>query len=167
MTNREEILNELRDLAPELAKVSPKNPYKVPEGYFEGLVPNIPKQEPAKVVKASFSKRITRYAAAAVIAAVIGVGAWLFMKQPGNLNTNTAQTENNIIGDELLQDVAAISDSEIVNYVENIPNSFAIENTNAVAEIKEDYVTLMLANVSDEELEKYVSQHNSIKEIVN
>ncbi len=35
------ILNELRELAPELAKIERRNVFSVPEGYFEGLAANI------------------------------------------------------------------------------------------------------------------------------
>src|SRR4030095_15623417 len=37
MTNRNTILNELRDLESSLGSYSPQNIYTVPNGYFEGL----------------------------------------------------------------------------------------------------------------------------------
>ena len=37
MTNRDNILNELRLMSSTLAQTNPENVYKVPAGYFEGL----------------------------------------------------------------------------------------------------------------------------------
>jgi hypothetical protein len=41
MTNRANILNELRELSPLLASISPGNIYHVPDGYFEGLAAEV------------------------------------------------------------------------------------------------------------------------------
>lgn len=216
MTNRSEILNELLELSPELARLNPQNPYKVPSGYFEGLtaavmtrvkaegasaseelellspllnkldkkapftVPDsyfgeltantlnkLGKKEPAKIISASFTKRIFRYAAAAVVIGLIAAGTWLFVKQP-SINTDTAQKENSTVENNILQKIQDISDSEMNNYIEGSSNNFfAFENTNPGADIKDDDVALMLANVPDEELQQYIEQHNSIKEAIN
>src|SRR5690242_12218735 len=41
MKSRIDILNELRELSPTVAGIEATNPYKVPDGYFEGLAENI------------------------------------------------------------------------------------------------------------------------------
>ena len=41
MTQRDNILEELKGLGSTLATMHPENPYVVPGGYFEGLLPNI------------------------------------------------------------------------------------------------------------------------------
>ena len=41
MTQRHNILEELRELGSSLATTAPENPFVVPDGYFESLVPEI------------------------------------------------------------------------------------------------------------------------------
>lgn len=52
MQRKKDILNELKEIAPEFSSVEQKNPFKVPENYFRNLpdrvMCNIPSEEPVK-----------------------------------------------------------------------------------------------------------------------
>src|SRR5581483_7912690 len=139
-----DILNKLKESSREL--------YTIPEGYFESFPGQMLQKaitEPsAKVVSTSFAKRIFRYTAAAVVIGIIALGGWLWVKKPAG-NENVAQNS-------ILQNV---SDSEITNYVENVPN--------LSTEVKEDDVKLLLADVPDEELQHYLEQDNGTRETIN
>lgn len=155
-----DILNKLKESSREL--------YSVPEGYFDAFPEQMlakAKTAPvAKVVPISPVKRLFRYAAAAVIAGIIAIGAWLWVKQPSANDLATSQAEKDV-----LQKVQHISDSEIAAYIENS----ALTATNGatvladMSDLKTEAASLMLSNISDEELQQYLKQYNGSKSSLN
>jgi hypothetical protein len=159
---------ELEIISPLLSSLSKEMPFSTPAGYFDNLTPDIKAVEkvnhqPARVVKMFQPERRFRLAAVAVTIGLIGIAAWLFMREPvADLNASKTDTE---VQKELKAKVSEISDSELANFVEANTNITFTDST-SVAEIREEDVKLMLADIPDRELEQYLRQ-NSVKEKYN
>lgn len=151
------ILNQLKESSKEL--------YEVPEGYFESFPAQMlekVKAEPATRV-IPFGKRFFRYAAAAVVAGIITLGAWLWIKKPADPFT-ASQADKNV-----LQKVQQISDSEIAAYVENSALTASNEKIAALTDIdvNNEGPSLMLIHISDEELQQYLEEYKGSKPVLN
>jgi hypothetical protein len=141
-----------------LAELKNKHTYSVPEGYFENLSVNvlnkIHERKPAKVVSMNTSRRLMRYAAAAVVAGVMAVAGWFYFANNSTGNPDTLAAN----GVEQLSEDSKISDEEIAKYLEaeTIPVVTAAilpENDEmGASDIKE-----MLSDVSDDELQQYLT----------
>jgi len=162
---------ELQAISPILSGISKKMPFSTPAGYFESLTPSIrvangQERKPARVVRMFQPQRTFKYAAAAVVAGVIGVAGWFFLlddSTPGKY----AMKPDIEVQKELKSQVGQLSEKELAAFVQG--NSTIListyENT-SVDEISEDDVRLMLADIPDQELEKYLDQ-NTVKEKFN
>jgi hypothetical protein len=157
---------ELEIISPFLSGLSKKMPFSTPEGYFDTLTPGIRNTEnraPARVVKMFQPRRTFRLAAAAATVGIIGIAAWWFMREPA-ANQYATKTDTEI-QKELKNKVGEISDNELANFVEANTNITFTDSTSMV-EIGEEDVKLMLADIPDQELEKYLDQ-NSVKQKFN
>ena len=159
---------ELEIISPFLSGLSKKMPFSTPEGYFDTLTPGIrstenENREPARVVKMFQPRRTFRLAAAAVTVGIIGIAAWLFMREPAT-NQYATKTDTEV-QKELKNKVGEISENELANFVEANTNITFTDST-SMAEIGEEDVKLMLADIPDQELEKYLDQ-NSVKQKFN
>ena len=160
---------ELDIISPFLSGLTKKMPFSTPEGYFESLAPGIEKagtdgnREPARVVKMFQPRKTFRLAAAAVTIGVISIAAWLFMRQPA-VHEYAAKADIEV-QKELKNKVSEISENELANFVETNTNITFSDSTSMV-EIREEDVKLMLADISDQELEKFLDQ-NAVKQKFN
>src|SRR5689334_8033277 len=142
---------ELEIISPFLSGLSKKMPFSTPEGYFDTLTPGIrgtetEPREPARVVRMFQPRRNFRLAAAAVTAGIIGIAAWLFIREPA---TNQYATKPDIeVQKELKNKVGEISENELANFVETNTNITFSDSTSMV-EIGEEDVKLMLADIPD------------------
>jgi hypothetical protein len=118
------VFTEMEELSPTIANIGNNNVYTVPQDYFEQLA--MPSIASAKVVKMG-SRSIFKYAAAAVVTGLLGLGIFTFV------NKNAVQ----INGSEV-DSVVMAKANEIIQ-----KKSFEKE----------------LENVSDEDLEQYLSQN--------
>jgi hypothetical protein len=150
----------LENLSPLMQGLKRVQVYEVPAGYFEqlpGQVLNaIKAQQPAKVVSMSFTRRVLRYAAAAVVAGLIITAGWLYLGKGGKI-TPVPPAE-----------LASISDEMLEKYLENqtaAPAETAIATTPAVDEIDANDMKDMLADVTDEDLQQYLEKYSTVKNI--
>jgi hypothetical protein len=133
--------------------------YQVPAGYFEQLPGQVLKavraQQPAKVVSMSFTRRVLRYAAAAIVAGLIITGGVLYLNKGTDKGVGpvTASLDN-------------ISDDVLENYLENqtpAPAEPALAaNTD---ELTASDMKDMLADVSDEDLQQYIEKYSTVKDV--
>jgi hypothetical protein len=151
---------ELENLSPLMSSLKNKQVYEAPAGYFDQLPQQIlqkVKSQPAKVVSMNFTRRVVRYAAAAVVAGLIVAAAWLYI--------GTGKEESSLVG------IEQVSDEGLESYIENQSSVSPAETTvlavNTNAEIDEEDMKDMLADVSDEELQKYVDQYNAKDNFTN
>ncbi len=150
---------ELEEHSPMMMSARSKNVYDVPTDYFESLAENVS----VKVSKSRNSTGLTRvmgtkafrYAAAALIAGAVSLGALFLFEanQPGNLAAGS------VTGME------KISNEEMTSYLEMAPVN---EETNLEPfDLQETNVKELLADVSDKELEDYLYRQSSAKDLNN
>lgn len=158
---------ELKEISPLLAGLKKSVPYSVPDKYFETLSPVLPKEEPIPAKVISFSPRkVFRYAAAAVTVGAIALAAWFFFNTSGSDDQVVVKTEG-VSEQQVQQKITSATDNEIAAFVEEGSIIYWIETPVITEEVAGDDVQLMLAEVSEEELEKYLNQLNPNREILN
>ena len=160
---------ELEIISPLLSGLSKQMPFSTPEGYFDTLIPEIHgtktvvERKPARVVKMFQPQKTFRMAAAAVTIGVISFAAWLFLREPA-IDRYATKTDTEV-QKELKNKVGELSDNELAAFIENSSILTTYDSTN-LEDIGEDDVKLMLADIPDQELEKFIDQ-NSVKEKFN
>lgn len=162
-----ELVNEeLENLSPMMSSLKGKNVYTVPSDYFERLPETILERasigKSAKVISISFTRKITRYAAAAAVAGLIFFGGWQL------LNTKPMGEIGAVASSEKLIP-SNVSDTELLKYLEN-DNASVTEPAVVPAvseEMNPDEMKDMLADISDEELQKYAEQTNGASTSLN
>jgi hypothetical protein len=165
------VQEELEIISPVLSGISKKMPFSTPAEYFDTLTPAIrvengEQRKQARVVRMFQPQRTFRYAAAALIAGVIGVAAWLFLADDSTPDKYAMKPDVEV-QKELKSEVSQLSEKEINAFVQGSSATLisTYENS-AVEEIGEEDVRLMLADIPDRELEKYLDQ-NTVKEKFN
>lgn len=164
-----EIISELSPGSP-LNKIARTGPYTVPAGYFEDLpqqmlnkvqsVNNIENathaaasSSGAKVI--SLGRSWIRYAAAAVVTAVLALAGWLYFRPASDsLGVNPAFVK------QLDKEIGEISDEEILEFTN--PTSTIYYGTAVLApgELSGSEVHDLLGDVSDEALQQYLQEFN-------
>jgi hypothetical protein len=160
--------DELENLSPLMNELKSKQVYEVPAGYFEQLpeqvLQKVTTQQPARVVSISFTRKIIRYAAAAIVIGIMFTAGWIFLgknspaDQPGQQPPAVAQIDVNF---------DSVSDDMLQSYLDN--QNAGLGETTPVAgnyEITADDMKDMLADVSDAELQHYIDQYGNPKDIL-
>ncbi|OQP50929.1 hypothetical protein A4H97_03640 [Niastella yeongjuensis] len=138
--------------------------YHVPAGYFDQLPGQVLKairaQQPAKVVSMSFTRRVLRYAAAAVVAGLIVTAGVLYL----NKGPKVVEGGNEVV--LASTDLDSISDDNLENYLENLTpapaeTALAANTGDLTASDMKD----LLADVSDEDLQQYLEKYSTVKDI--
>ncbi len=134
---------------------------EVPAGYFNQLPGQVMKtikaQQPAKVVSMNFTRKVLRYAAAAVVAGLIITAGWFYVGNGGSKGK---------AGDNFVQ-LDSVSDETLQKYLENqapTPAETAMANTTAVDELDASDMKDMLADVTDEDLQQYLEKYSTVKD---
>lgn len=142
--------------SPVLSSLKAINVYQLPAGYFEQFPATMlakveSLQQPARVIPLH-KREIWRYAAAAVVAGMLAFSAWWFF-QPTTITTPAP-----------VAGLEKVSDSELEQYLSNQLTSFTETPVIADAgELSTDDMKDMMADVSDEELQKYLEQNGNPK----
>jgi hypothetical protein len=166
--NAESAREELEIISPLLGGLNKKMPFSTPKGYFETLTPTItgaPAKtvEPARVVRMFQPRKSFRMAAAAVTVGIIALAAYfIFLKPAENQYALKPDAE---VQKEFQTKVDDLSENELANFVEASTVITSFDN-GSTGEINEDDVKLMLADIPDQELEKFIDQ-NTVKEKFN
>jgi hypothetical protein len=114
MQTRETIQKELAEIAPDLSTLSNQTPYRLPEGYFNGLTETI-------INKATVSqsgkvrKLLIRWAAAACLTGLISIGVYTAMRNQQQ-QTFAVQTEAAI-----LNELNTLHQNDLIAYLEMHP----------------------------------------------
>ncbi len=163
MAAEKNILQELGEQAPELAKLlgntKKETPYTVPEGYFETLkIPdlNTPvKQAPVKNI--SFGSRVFKYAVAAAITGIIAFTVWYTMQPAPSKNTVTLAQNDSSSQNQVSYSIQNISDDEIEKYIDGDISILTYESENLIVDITDEYLSLLLSEIPDNELESFLN----------
>jgi hypothetical protein len=143
---------ELENLSPLMTSLKEKQVYEAPARYFDRLPAEILRrvQTPAKVVSFSFRKRIVRYAAAAVVTGALAVGGYFYFAPHKIIDTVDSQ-------------IAQVPDQELENFLTD--NTVALADAGTIVTndtISENDSKDLFANVSDDELQKYLEEHGGV-----
>jgi hypothetical protein len=146
---------EIAEISPLLAGLKNKNPYQVPAGYFESLNTYLqfaendsPKlvaiSRSNKTKKISIPMRIVRYAAAACIVGMIGIGTFKLTHH---------QVTDPITG------LTTISDQDMANFLDADDVHWTPDNTSTMetstVNLSDNDIHDLLGSVPDVELEQY------------
>jgi hypothetical protein len=176
------ILNRIREeegreyLPEPLSSVKNKNPFTIPEGYFESLS-FIINQKPdisgsAKVVRMSSHRSIIKYAVAAVLTGLLGLGIFsrFSSSESGNqpttlvMNENVMKNAESIIKKDNFDEVlASLKDEEIVKYLESNGENVEVALVASVAENKNlpEPIDYMLDDQTLDHLLDVVAENNN------
>lgn len=116
----QEAINEIRELSPLLASVQSINVFTVPDGYFEMLDQQVTSAVvPVKTpVVSLFSRKWTRYAAAAAVISIIAFGTlFLLNKQSTKMDSVVAQGLKIKSEQQFNEELATVDQSEILSYL--------------------------------------------------
>ncbi len=167
--------DETKNISPLLYSLKDRQVFNVPEGYFHTLgeqALNKIKPESAKIISLHSGKKWLKYAAAAMIAILVGIGAFqLFNSKDSNDKSSTAQLSKNYsenmpaymqdaiqykTPEQLNKGFASLSDDEIVTYLEHHGN------------IMDDY--LLTKDIDTKELpdaSAYLTDENTLSNYLN
>ena len=165
----ESAADEMQIVSPLLSGLKKEMPFSVPAGYFEKLardvVVPVPAKKQAKVISMQ-PRKVFGYAAAAVTAGLIILLGFLYIKEPAKKEVGYAATEN-VTESQVIENINTLSETEIADFVEKGSNVYSIENSTGTGEIAGADVQLMLADISDNELEGYLETNIPGKEKFN
>jgi len=179
ISSREEIAG----ISALLAGLQTKNPYQVPEGYFDSLYSQMPKSEgapiqevlpasPTTATKEESSSRVPtthqapvvqfsrviKYAVAACIVALLGLNLI-------NLSYHKHQLTDPIQG------LQAVSDQDMANYLDaydvHWTPGFGNSSETASVEFNDTDIHELFSTVGDDELEQYMPALSEVKGTVN
>ena len=163
---------ELENLSPLMNSLKGENAYEVPAGYFHEfpalILSKVKEKKPSKLISMNFGKKAFRYAAAAVVFAIVVTAGLLFMnRQNESVNPKSiVQTEEKIHADTQ-NELKELTDDELLNFIESqsapLPD---IINLAASDELDEEAVQLMLADIPDAELKRYLIEYGDTKEVI-
>jgi hypothetical protein len=123
---------ELKQLSPMLYALQSENVFSVPRGYFINLPANIVEavKPKSKVIPLKKHNRIWDYAVAAMLAGVMAVSALLIDNNSSKQNIETAAVPPYIkeagkykSEEQISKGIAALTDDDIINYLEKTGNS--------------------------------------------
>ncbi len=167
--NAETAAEESEVLLPVLGQLPKKMPFTMPEGYFERLPHTIARQNrgTGKLVRLSRQTGLRIAVAAAAAVLIIG-GVWMYSGEPAVTGPQiVARTDDSANGSDLaerpdlLRYMQFVSDAEIIQYVEPGPApaeaASGVTENNPAMSIGEEDLSLLLADISDQELESYLA----------
>jgi uncharacterized membrane protein len=151
---------ELENLSPLMVSLKEMSIYQVPPRYFELLPAEIlskvkKQKQPARVVSMTFTKRVVRYAAAAAVIGIIAIVGYMLLNrshQPDAGNGTMAGLDKPL--------PAQISDQDLESFLSD--NTVALADAGTVVandSISESDTKDLFANVSDDELQRYLEDH--------
>ncbi len=152
-----EINEELRAIAPLLVDLGKKETYSVPAGYFEGFrVAGPGVVQKAKLVSLRRASKWMQFATAAMVAGILVTGAFIFTDKSDYLGFEKYEQL------DLPSALNKVSDEDLVSYLENpehIANTIVHESGNLTGEEVYGEVKNNLQELSDEEMDSYLSEN--------
>ncbi len=157
--------DELENLLPELDALKNRQVFTAPADYFDNLPQiilekakeSVVKSGHTKVVKGNFKRNVVKYfaVAAAITGLIFLTSKMFFSNNPADVNTASITDIEN--------EVKMLSDSELKSFVEKntLAGSLAMYNDSSM--LRGEDVQLMLADVSDKELQQYLLEQTGTK----
>lgn len=148
------VSEELHQIAPLLNTISKAPVYNVPSGYFDNLKVPFGDKPQAKVI--SLSKRIIKYAAAAVITGIVAFGSYVAMEN--NADTSKEQAVNVAVRN--------LKDEEIIDYLKTTSTNAGAAGFSSSDKLAPAHeIKQQLQEVPDDELQQYIKENSEPGEI--
>ena len=146
---------ELENLSPLMRALKEKQLYETPAEYFDAfpaamLTKAKESGSQAKVISLGSIQRYMRYAAAAAVIGFIAVSAWLY-------------TNRSTIGSLKEPELHQFSDTELQHFVESESTIISEPFTASSEVLTEEDIKDLFADISDEELQKYIDEESGVK----
>ncbi|HEX8356328.1 MAG TPA: hypothetical protein VF610_02905 [Segetibacter sp.] len=151
-----EVVREMEGISPLLNTINKKPVFSVPAGYFDHvqMPPSENVQAEAKVVSITGgSRRIMKWAVAAVVACILGIGAFLFSER----NSEVMQAQNMRAGVE----VKSLTEKEIEEFLSK--NAMPWETSAANIKDKGNTIKSAVKEVADKEIQQFL-QENAVSD---
>ena len=129
-----------------------KNVYSVPPGYFFKFPHEVLKRVQSMPLKTSVLRtyrRMISFAAAAMFAGILCIGAWAYINRNGGTNNET-----------VLAAISKLPAEDINRYLDSVPALPPDAGTLSMADPTRDEIKHLLADVSDDDLAKYIELHS-------
>lgn len=174
-TEDDSVTAELLKISPVLAGFERKNPFIVPENYFENLdicsaiVPAT--KETGRVVSLGSRKRWINYAAAAVITAVLAGAVYFFTQVTGNnypdTSTPMAQKETPVkdsleVSPEALSSFLAQTEGMVADEMLEM-ETITGQKDLAILGITENTIQDILNDLPDQAIQEYISEYPEVQ----
>ncbi len=161
VTENTEVFNELETIAPLLNKISKKPVLTTPAGYFANgndFLSATKSSTPtsAKVVPIRSASKWMRYAAAAVIAVILGTGAFFIS---GEKDNNLAKVEVPKV------QVNKLSEQDIMEYLKTNSALGDAATTSYKTSAKESDIWRSVSKMSDKEIKDFLKENGEADEI--
>ena len=151
---------ELESISPLLSNLKKEPVFSVPKNYFENFTVEVNHKQTAKVV-GMFSRKLMRYAAAAIITGVIATTGWIIYK-----NGSGRSTAEKIMA-KVEKDVKKIDDvKQLDNLAEFMNTGLDEKEVATTAKIKNDDVEKLLKDVSIDELNEFSDESKDIQDVM-
>lgn len=118
------VLEEMETLSPAIAKIGNQHPFTVPAGYFENNIQSINEKLAVKplapIVQMGSARKVLRYAVAAVVTALLGLGIYNVTFKEDNATMNTvvlAQAEKIIETNSIDEVFNSLTEADITDYM--------------------------------------------------
>ncbi len=167
-----------QELSPILVVAREKNPYSVSAGYFDGLADEIsaglsavrtvanatPAARPARVFSLA-SRKVWKYAAAAVVTGLLFSVGWL------RLHTSSIEPSvkgNGAPADVIAKTMSRVTDQELQSFLADQDTTLAQPVSNSIAttlDMNDNDVKTLLGDVPDGELKQYMEDHGGTNDI--
>lgn len=152
-----EVTDELNGIAPLLNTISKTPLFSVPKGYFENLevLPNQSLKPQVKVI--SIVKKFTRYAVAAVIAALMVVAFYLI--------TGKEQKKSAVQALNIKSAIKDLRDEEIIEFLSTHSSSGKTTTVSSDKNIPASKINESLKQMKEEDIQQYLQENQEPAEI--
>jgi hypothetical protein len=154
MNEKENIREELKDIAPLLAQETCTTPFSVPHGYFEQLTERLTEKATKDSTDKVFIFRVQRWkklAAAAVLAGIIVSSLYMYRQSTSpDINKNPEGW--------VKKEINAVSDEKLNSFV-TLTNSFdSLRENSAETALHQQEVSSLTKDISDDEIQALLSE---------
>lgn len=157
--DKNEVFEEMEEIAPILNSISKQPIYSVPPNFFDQLNP----RKEAIVVKSSKflyftkSKKILTYTIAAIIIGLLTVGMFLF--------TGKQQTPSTAANVQTVPEVNRLSEQEIVDFLKTTSPTESMVISNSNSNKKDVDIKRMVDEMSDKEIQQFLEENGEKNEM--
>ncbi len=124
-TTEVNVHTEMEQLSPAIAAIGNEHPFTVPANYFnnniEAITKKVMEKKPAVIVQIGTARKVLRYAVAAVVTGLMGLGIYTIAfdnTQQASSNTAVMAKANNILKTNSIDDVFnSLTEADITDYM--------------------------------------------------